>query len=98
MIFNEIVTVLDNVEISKNIYEAHLSSTLISNSSRPGQFINILPSSTFNYVMRRPMSISYQDNEIIKVIYKPIGPGTKMMSDWRKGDKVDIIGPLGNFW
>ena len=98
MIFNEISTVLKNSEISHNIYEAHLSSTIISKKSKPGQFINILPSKTFGKTMRRPMSISYQDDNMIKIIYKPIGDGTKIMKDWTNGDEVNIIGPLGNSW
>ena len=98
MIFNERVIVLKNDEISHNIYETHLSSKFISKESSPGQFINILPSSNFSYVMRRPMSISYQDANKIKIIYKAIGPGTKIMREWKIGDEVDIIGPLGNSW
>ena len=98
MIFNEISTVLKNSEISHNIYEAHLSSSIISKESRPGQFINILPSETFDKTMRRPMSISYQDDNMIKIIYKPIGDGTRIMRDWTNGDQVNIIGPLGNSW
>ena len=98
MIFNEISTVLKNNEISHNIYETHLSSILISTKSKPGQFINILPSQNFNKVMRRPMSISYQGNDKIKIIYKPVGDGTKIMKRWKEGDQVNIIGPLGNSW
>ena len=98
MIYNEISKVIDNNEIAENIFEAHLSSVNISKAAKPGQFINILPSNNFTKTMRRPMSLSYQDQNSFKIIYKPIGEGTKIMRDWQKGDSTDIIGPLGNAW
>ena len=98
MIYNEISTVIYNEEIAENIFEAHLTSKDISKATSPGQFINILPSMDFPYVMRRPMSVSYQDDNSLKIIYKAIGDGTKIMKNWRKGDEVDILGPLGNHW
>jgi len=98
MIYNEISKIIKNEEIADNIFEAHLSSDKISKISKPGQFINILPGDEFNHTMRRPMSISFQDNNSLKIIYKSIGVGTRMMKRWIVGDEVDIIGPLGNFW
>ena len=98
MIYNEISKVIDNKEIAENIYQAHISSENISKAAKSGQFVNILPSSDFDKTMRRPMSLSYQDDDSFKIIYKPIGEGTNIMKDWRKGDVIDIIGPLGNSW
>jgi len=98
MIYNEISEVIENKEIAENIFEAHLSSKNISKIAQPGQFINILPSNKFNRTMRRPMSLSFQDKNSFKIIYKPIGHGTNIMREWKKGVKVDIIGPLGNSW
>ena len=48
--------------------------------------------------MRRPMSVASQKEGEISIIYKVVGDGTQYMKDWEKGDTVDIIGPLGNFW
>ena len=47
---------------------SHLESYKIAPISKPGQFINILPHENFSRVMRRPMSISYHDNQSIKII------------------------------
>ena len=98
MIYNEISEVIDNNEIAEYIFEAHISSENISKIAKPGQFINILPSNDFDKVMRRPMSLSYQDQNSFKIIYKPIGDGTRIMKDWKRGDITDVIGPLGNQW
>ncbi len=98
MIFNENSVVISNKKIAENIYKAILKSPNISKISKPGQFINILPSKKWSKVMRRPMSIASQDNENISIIYKVFGEGTEIMSKWNENDQVDIIGPLGNYW
>ena len=48
--------------------------------------------------MRRPMSVASQGNNEITIIYKVFGDGTKIISNWKKNDLIDIVGPLGNYW
>ena len=98
MIFREEIRVISNKEISEGIYETIFKSSSISSVALPGQFINILPNHSWSQVMRRPMSIASQRNNQISIIYKPIGDGTKIMANWKKGDIIDVIGPLGNYW
>ena len=88
--------VVSNKKLSSTMWEAILESPKIASLSKPGQFINIIPSKSWNNVMRRPMSIAGVYNEQIKLLYKIIGNGTYDMSNWEVGDEVDIIGPLGN--
>ncbi len=98
MIYKEISKVVSNQEIAENIFEAFLYAPNISKISKPGQFINILPSKSWSNVMRRPMSIASQENDQISIIYKVFGEGTRLISKWNKGQDVDIVGPLGNYW
>jgi len=98
MICNEMGRVIFNKEISEGIYKTAFDAPLISSCSLPGQFINILPEPNWNQVMRRPMSIASQGNDQISIIYKAIGGGTYIMADWKIGEMVDLIGPLGNYW
>ena len=98
MIYNEIAIVKSNKKIADNTFQAILYSPKISKDIKPGQFINILPSKGWDKVMRRPMSISSTDQESLNIIYKIVGEGTLEMSNWINGNKIDIIGPLGNHW
>ena len=98
MIFNEKAKVVSNIKIAENIFEAILFSPNVSKNASPGQFINILPNNKWTNVMRRPMSIAWQKNNQISIIYKIFGDGTKIISQWTAGENVDIIGPLGNKW
>ena len=98
MIYREMGKVILNEEIAEGIYKTVFISPNISSSSIPGQFVNILPSLNWDNVMRRPMSIAGQGNDEINIIYKSVGEGTRIMANWEIGEKVDLIGPLGNYW
>ena len=87
MIYNEIGKVISNEEISEGIYKTVFLAPIISVNSQPGQFVNILPSSDWDHVMRRPMSIASQGNDEISIIYKTIGEGTLIMANWEKETK-----------
>ena len=98
MIYKEIARVISNGEISDGIFQTVLHAPDISDHALPGQFVNILPACNWEHIMRRPMSIANQGNGEISIIYKTIGEGTRIMANWGKDTKVDIIGPLGNHW
>ena len=90
--------IISNGEIADGIYETIIQSPQIASVSLPGQFVNILPQTNWDQVMRRPMSIASQGGGKISIIYKAIGEGTRIMAHWKPRDKVDLIGPLGNYW
>ena len=69
-IFNEKAVVVSNKLIAFNTYEATMLSPKISKSVFPGQFINILPNNSWDKVMRRPMSVSSSNKDLISIIYK----------------------------
>ena len=98
MIYHEMGKVIFNAEIAEGIFKTDFISPGISANSKPGQFVNILPSFNWENVMRRPMSIASQGNDEISIIYKSVGEGTRIMTNWAIGEKVDLIGPLGNYW
>jgi dihydroorotate dehydrogenase electron transfer subunit len=70
-------------------------------TAEPGQFVMIRLQSHAEPLLRRPFSIHdliWENNRIsgIEILYKVIGTGTEKLAGCRKGDVVDILGPLGN--
>ena len=98
MIFNELAIVESTNIIASNTFQTFLKSPQIASSIKPGQFINIIPSQNWGKMMRRPMSVASQEGGVISIVYKVVGEGTEFMRNWSVGDKVDLIGPLGNYW
>jgi dihydroorotate dehydrogenase electron transfer subunit len=73
----------------------------ISSEVKPGQFIHIKVGDDNGPLFRRPFSVfrrvSLKKGHFgIEIVYKVVGAGTRVMTGLRKGDTVDIIGPLGH--
>lgn len=63
----------------------------------PGQFVNIrIDDRGWQPLLRRPFSIFDCKKSFFDIVYKIIGEGTKKLSEKKKGDKIDFIGPVGN--
>lgn len=64
---------------------------------KAGQFINIKTSNSDTPLLRRPISISQRiDEYTIELLIKEIGVGTAQLKNKLIGEKVHLIGPLGN--
>lgn len=64
----------------------------------PGQFAMLRGWPGSDPLLARPMSFHrtcVQRGEIC-FLYRVVGRGTRIMSDWRPGDRVWVLGPLGN--
>lgn len=63
-----------------------------------GQFLTIRTTELSSPLLRRPFALSSFDkkSKTASVIFQKRGDGTKMMSQLKQGDQLDILGPLGN--
>jgi dihydroorotate dehydrogenase electron transfer subunit len=65
----------------------------------PGQFFNLLCPSpdVAELFFRRPQSVYriYRDHGRIEFLYKCVGRGTRGLATLKKGDDLNIVGPLG---
>ncbi|MFO7786046.1 MAG: dihydroorotate dehydrogenase electron transfer subunit [Thermodesulfobacteriota bacterium] len=84
-------------EVVPGTFLMFLDAPSIAGSARPGQFVMIRAGSGLDPLLRRPFSICglYGDGAI-GVLYKVVGRGTAVLAEKRSGDRVHILGPLGN--
>ncbi|GER65549.1 dihydroorotate dehydrogenase B (NAD(+)), electron transfer subunit [Weizmannia acidilactici] len=94
----EQMVVKKHSSIAKDIYEMVLAGDLVRQIARPGQFIHIKVGSGIDPLLRRPISIAELDRDRceITILYRAQGKGTKMMAEMNPGEKLDVLGPLGN--
>ncbi|HCK99606.1 MAG TPA: dihydroorotate dehydrogenase electron transfer subunit [Candidatus Marinimicrobia bacterium] len=86
-----------NQKVADGIFLASLEAPEIAGQCLPGQFINIyFPETT--KIFPRPFSIAGASDSRIKLLYKVIGSQTTLMSGWSAGQKIKILGPLGNIF
>lgn len=88
---------VESVEkIQDNIFILRAFSPEIAKAIKPGQFCNIKVSETDFPLLRRPFSICDVDGDYISFMFNKHGEGTRILSEKKKGDTIDILAPLGN--
>jgi dihydroorotate dehydrogenase electron transfer subunit len=85
--------IYSNTEISPNIYEVILEGDF---EGKPGQFYMVRGWNGLDPFLPRPISIADLESRKIKLLYEVRGRGTHIISKLKKGDKLSILGPLGN--
>jgi dihydroorotate dehydrogenase electron transfer subunit len=85
-------------KISSSIYKFVFHSPEITSNTAPGQFVQIRTSDDYFPLWPRPFSVYDTDKERgeFAVIFKVFGCGTSQLADYSEGDKIHILGPLGN--
>jgi dihydroorotate dehydrogenase electron transfer subunit len=87
--------ILSNKKVSHAYYKMSLDAPYIARTAKPGQFVQIKCNDSFEPLLRRPFSIHRVDGNI-EILYEMVGRGTEILSNKREGDKIDVLGPLGN--
>lgn len=89
--------VLDQTEITADIYRMSLKVDEIARDGHPGQFVHLRIGNGTDPLLRRPLSIHRVDREQgrIELLYRVVGRGTGLMRKAEQGDIYDLLGPLG---
>ncbi len=91
-----VAKIISQKELKKGCFRMRLKAPYIAKKAGPGQFLHIRCDSSTNPLLRRPISIHRIGAGHLEILYNVVGKGTKILSQKREGDKIDIIGPLGN--
>jgi len=84
------------IELDEHIFLLKIKSPEIADIIRPGQFVNIKVCNSVNPLLRRPFSVCDVEDDSFYVMFNIHGEGTKILAEKKKGDCLDIVGPLGN--
>ncbi|MHB1687690.1 MAG: dihydroorotate dehydrogenase electron transfer subunit [Ignavibacteriaceae bacterium] len=84
------------IELGNNVFLLKLFSPEISSTIKPGQFLNVRVSETYYPLLRRPFSVCDVEGEFIYLMFNVLGEGTKILANRRKGETIDLLGPLGH--
>ena len=87
-----VLTVQENEQIAKSVYRMTLSGDL-SDVARPGQFVNL---KLDGFYLRRPISVCDKQGDLLTLIYKTVGDGTRALAGYGKGKEIDCLVGLGN--
>lgn len=100
-IFHGKAEVLNNTRMGLSYGRIALQCTNDYSMAMPGQFVMLRVENGADPLLRRPFSIHrlvMRKRHVagIEILYKIIGRGTRRIAALSPGDRVDILGPLGN--
>jgi dihydroorotate dehydrogenase electron transfer subunit len=82
------------IETVKDTYLLQIDAPEIASCARAGQFVMV--SCDVDTILPRPFSIHRVEDGKISLLYAVVGKGTAWLSSRKKGDTLNIFGPLGN--
>jgi len=108
--YDDLVAVVKNQPLAGGHFLLDLDSPRQAQATRPGQFVMVRLLGHTDVLLRRPMSIydvrpaeSAQSvvtrdgfPQIVRLLYKIVGQGTRLMAELKPGDRVGLLGPLGH--
>ena len=108
--YDDTVAVVENRPLTGGHFLLSLDAPRQARATRPGQFAMVRLLDHSDVLLRRPMSIfdvkpravrgreaaNGAPPEIIQLLYKIVGRGTRLMAMLKPGDRVELLAPLGH--
>lgn len=95
---NEEVRIINQKKIGPRHFLLTLFSENIAKTATPGQFVTLKVTEDHEPLLRRPLSIHTTDpsKHQFEILYDVVGHGTEILSKKLHGEKLQVLGPLGN--
>ena len=99
--------IISNQEVSPGYFRMKVLAPGFGEKAHPGQFVMFRVQRSLPPLLRRPFGIfrtgflppdcdGLPPKEFVEIVYKVVGRGTEIMAELHEGDKVELLGPLGN--
>lgn len=95
MKYKEIASICSQECIAPDIYSMWIKTENIAKEAAAGQFVSLYGKDA-SRLLPRPISICEIRNDRIRIVYRVVGAGTEEISGYVQGDKLELLGPLGN--
>jgi dihydroorotate dehydrogenase electron transfer subunit len=93
------VKILSNRAIGPGYHRVALAATPALAAGQPGQFVMVRPINGTVPLLRRPFSIHRVSGggrkAVVELLIKVVGPATRAIGRLKKGEGMDVVGPLG---
>lgn len=86
--------VISRSEVLPGIHFIRLEAPEIVNEARPGQFVMVRCGE--DTMVPRPFSIHRVEDKALSLLFSVVGRGTDWLSQRKKGEAINIFGPLGH--
>lgn len=93
-------TVLSNKACTDTLYLIEIAVEDIPLNIAAGQFVHVKIPGMEDHILRRPFSVFYvnSDTSSLVILYQVVGHGSLRLTQLKKGDELDLMGPIGHGW
>ena len=88
---------LESREILPGQWLQQYHAPALASATRAGQFVHVRTGDWSGLVLRRPFTVNTADpaTGAISIHFREVGRGTAWLTQMRPGDRLDMLGPLG---
>ena len=87
-----IFTVAENSRLTDDVSRLRMEGDT-SAITGCGQFVDVKVDGLF---LRRPISVCDVNGDVLTIVFRAVGAGTKRMAAWTRGNTADVLTGLGN--
>jgi len=87
-------TVIERRELATDVVLLSLDAPNLANATRPGQYVMAVPPSGERAATA--LAVYEAEGKLASLLFFITGKRTRELADLRRGDRLDVIGPLGN--
>ncbi|MFH1354944.1 MAG: hypothetical protein ABIH19_02205 [Candidatus Omnitrophota bacterium] len=88
--------IIANTRLTAKYFRLIFRDSEIAKAVKPGQFLQVKVADVCQPLLRRPFGAHQVKGADVVILYEVLGDGTKILSERKAGEYLDIIGPLGN--
>ena len=92
-LFVEDGELIHTLEFPGDQYIMRIRAPKCAAAAQPGTFVHVTCDEALP--MRRPLSIMRAGDDWIEVLYKIVGEGLRLLASKQPGDKINVLGPIG---
>jgi len=87
-------TVIERRELATGVVLVSLDAPQVAKKTRPGQYLMAIPPS--GEAAATALAVYEAEGKLASLLFFVTGKRTRELSELRSGDRLDVIGPLGN--
>lgn len=88
--------IVSKIQVATGHYLVGVLCPYIARNSKPGQFILVRVSASYDPLLSRPLAVYRSKGDVFEMMFRIVGKGTSLLAEKNVGDSIGIVGPLGN--
>jgi len=87
-------TVIERRELANGVVSLSLDAAVLASATRPGQYVMAIPPS--GGTAATALAVYEAEGKLASLLFFITGKRTRELAQLRPGDRLDVVGPLGN--